>query len=65
MYYDTQVIYGETNKSNFTLDGWIYYRTPKGRAKRKNGTRIESVTEKDFMILKEKFEHLLGYKVDC
>jgi len=55
MHYDTQVIYGDTNKATFSWNGWTYYRTKTGLPKRQSvdTKKIETVVESDFVSLKE------------
>lgn len=65
MNHDTQIIYGNINRDQFTWNGWIYYRTETGRARRRMGKHSESVNATLFTELKAQFEDRLGYKVNC
>ena len=63
MRYDTQIIYGDTNKATFSKNGWTYYKTPSGKTKRRESStgKIESVNPELWESLKVEFEKIFGY----
>ncbi|MFA5166550.1 MAG: hypothetical protein WC449_04645 [Candidatus Paceibacterota bacterium] len=66
MYYDSQIIYGHDDKTSFSWNGWTYYRTTTGKAKRHNDDsgKRESVKESNFIKLKNHYEEVMGVKLN-
>ena len=64
MNHDRVVIYGDVSKNTFTWNGWTYYKTPSGKTKKRNATKIESVGAVDYAALKAKFEYQTGIRLE-
>jgi hypothetical protein len=56
--YDTQVIYGSTksNKDNFRLNGYHYYKTKTGISKKQSeGNKAVKITDNEYDIAWNKY----------